>query len=512
MPEIPEIVTDAQRLATLGSYRILDTLPEAGFDDVVMLARQVCQTPVALVSFVESNRQWFKAALGTEMCETPIEQSVCAHAIAQNDTLIIPDLTKDGRTAWNRLVTDEPHIRFYAGAILRSLDGQPLGTLCVIDLEPRPQGLTSEQVAGLEALSRQVMVLLELRRAASEAEGTIAQQQTEQDALERRQAASERLIARLHDNERRLRMAQEAGQIGTFEIDIATNQIRPSEQFCIIFGLPVSRLIPASAAERMVHPDDAAIVSNESARALGQLAPTIEYRIKRPDGTVVWISRRGELVRDPRGQPVRMIGVVQDITQRKQADDRQQVLNHELSHRLKNTLTMVQAIATQTMRGASDKEAVKAFNRRVTALSRAHDILLQTSWSSADLRNVLTAVMELHADAGRFFVAGPDVRLGDKAALSLSLLVHELATNAVKYGSLSMPGGGVETTWRIDGSDLVLSWREFGGPAAQEPERGGFGTRLIKLGIAGTGQAELAYTSTGFSAVFRAPLSLIVDR
>src|ERR1700759_2685917 len=110
MSNVPKIVADPARLKALASYGIVDTLPERGFDDGVLVAKQICRTPVALVSFVESGRQWFKATSGTELCQTPIEQSVCAHALAQSGTLIIPDLTNDERTKDNTLVTAEPHI------------------------------------------------------------------------------------------------------------------------------------------------------------------------------------------------------------------------------------------------------------------------------------------------------------------------------------------------------------------------------------------------------------------
>lgn len=223
MSDIPPIVTDPLRLAILDSYNILDTLPEQGFDDVVLLAREICQTPVALVSFVGSRRQWFKATSGTKLCETPIEQSVCAHALAQPSTLVIPDLAADHRTRDNTLVTGEPNIRFYAGALLNSADGVPIGTLCVIDTKPRPDGLSRAQLLGLEALARQVMLLLELRKAATHADEAFSQQGEAGQPNERRQAAVERFILRLQDNERRLRLAQEAGQVGTFEIDIRTN-------------------------------------------------------------------------------------------------------------------------------------------------------------------------------------------------------------------------------------------------------------------------------------------------
>jgi PAS domain S-box-containing protein len=155
---------DPARLAALDRYGILDTRGEQGFDDIVLLASRICGTPVALVSLVTADRQWFKARIGFDPCETPLSQSVCAHALQQPGLLVIPDLTADPRTRDNPLVTGEPRLRFYAGARLETPEGKPLGTLCVIDGKPRPEGLTPEQAESLEALARQVMAQMELRR------------------------------------------------------------------------------------------------------------------------------------------------------------------------------------------------------------------------------------------------------------------------------------------------------------------------------------------------------------
>jgi GAF domain-containing protein len=267
MTEVPSIVAERYRLDALNSYDILDTAPEAGFDDIVLLAHEICDTPVALVSFVASKRQWFKAASGTELCQTPIEQSVCAHALAQPDTLVIPDLTKDERTRSNTLVTSEPHIRFYAGALLKSAEGVPLGTLCVLDLQPRPRGLTAAQIGGLEALARQVMLLLELRKALLLSEGSLDRGELGKDGRQPSRAISDQFVTRLQDNERRLRMAQEAGQIGTFEIDVRTNRVRPSEQFCRIYGLPFKPWLDASEIEKLIYSEDFDRISHAPDRA-----------------------------------------------------------------------------------------------------------------------------------------------------------------------------------------------------------------------------------------------------
>lgn len=157
--------TETDRLAALRRYDILDTDTEAVFGDFVKIAAEICNAPMALVSFVDEARQWFAAELGLGAKETPIDQSVCAHAIRQREVFVVPDLAADPRFTANPLVTGAPNLRFYAGAILTTPEGLPLGSMCVLDTEPRPAGLTARQMETLEALARQVMAQLQLRLA-----------------------------------------------------------------------------------------------------------------------------------------------------------------------------------------------------------------------------------------------------------------------------------------------------------------------------------------------------------
>jgi len=171
--------TESDRLAALRSYRVLDTPPEPAFDELVQLAARACQAPIALISLIDERRQWFKAEVGLGMRETPLDRSICLTAMLQPGLTIVPDLTEDPRFARNPLVTGEPHLRFYAGAVLRTPDGVPLGALCVLDCVPRD--LTGDQAYTLQTLARQVMSQLELRRALAERDEVLeASQQIEQ--------------------------------------------------------------------------------------------------------------------------------------------------------------------------------------------------------------------------------------------------------------------------------------------------------------------------------------------
>jgi anti-sigma regulatory factor (Ser/Thr protein kinase) len=189
---------EGSRLAALGRYRILDTEPERSFDDLTLLASQICGTPMALISLVDANRQWFKSRVGVSVTETSRAISFCAHAIGSRDILVVPDASRDHRFRDNPQVTGDHRIRFYAGAPLVTPDGYGLGTLCVFDRVPRT--LTPDQLAALDALRRQAEGKLELRRNLIELEQALA-------ARDRAEAEQRQLIADLraaHADVRRL--------------------------------------------------------------------------------------------------------------------------------------------------------------------------------------------------------------------------------------------------------------------------------------------------------------------
>jgi PAS domain S-box-containing protein len=255
------------------------------------------------------------------------------------------------------------------------------------------------------------------------------------------------------------------------------------------------------------------------ARALAGETVTFEASMPHRDGTRRETDTRYIPRRDSAGKVDGFYALAIDITDRKRAEAQQRLLMHELSHRMKNMLTMVQAMATQTLRTATSmKDARDTLAARLVMLGKAQDILLQEARDRASVRDLVMAAVEVHGDdqPGRFRVSGPDLQLGPKPALSLSLALHELATNAAKYGALSTPDGHVEIAWSIEPQDnepcFRLRWSEHGGPPVVPPSSKGFGSRLIERGLAGEfgGKVQLDFEPTGVVCTITAPLSGLI--
>jgi two-component sensor histidine kinase/PAS domain-containing protein len=818
----PLLVGDVDRLAALDSFAILDTPAEPGFDDIVHLACRLCAAPVALVSLVAGDRQWFKARANFPPCETDLNSSVCAHALATPDQILtIPDLTADPRTSGNPLVTGEPFIRFYAGAPLVTSEGHAVGTLCVIDHNPRPDGLTDTQAEDLRSLARQVVHQLELRRAIVGRDAARAEERrafTAREALRDMQAAVAKadgdleavlaavvagamqavpaaeggvveLIAgdeleyqvtrgtlashvglrlpllgsfagycisshapqRMTDAEtdphvdralaRRLQirsatatpvMRGEAALgvlklqsnqpdaftdrdlelVGLFagaatagltaaevRASVRANDVywrglfdRLSEGFLVgevmrdsagsitdwrylevnpawgelvgvdpktVVGRTIREVFPGiedawvdefadvvrtgkpttftrqvgtlrrwyegrafrleedrfgvlflevterleterrhnallSLGDRLRDATTKGEMAAAAAEAMGDaldlsragycsvdaeyetVAVERDWRLPglpsiagrhhfRAYGSYIEQLKRGETVvvhdvcTDPRtateakslitiqaralfNLPVmergRFVGLLFAIcdhshawtddevrflrevasrtraaVSRAETEEQQHLLNGELSHRLKNTLAIVQSLAAQTLRGVTERDIVQTFDRRVLALSRAHDALVQRNWSKARIRSVMEGVLTMQAELDRFAFDGPDMDVTPDAAMSLSLLMHELATNALKYGALSVETGQVRIAWKPEDAAepmLRLEWDERGGPPPCAPQgRTGFGSKLIRMGLLGTRDVDIRYEEAGLRAAFKAPLTQV---
>lgn len=263
-----------------------------------------------------------------------------------------------------------------------------------------------------------------------------------------------------------------------------------------------------------MHPDDHAATLAEWDRCLASGEPyDVEHRVRRRDGSYRWARSRAFPRRDSEGAIILWYGNTEDIHERKVAEEHQRLLINELNHRVKNTLASVQAIAFQTLRGDIPlPEARARFEARLMALSAAHNLLTEENWVGASLERVVKDATEhLAGDARRFDVAGEPLRLAPRAALALAMALHELGTNAAKYGALAAEAGRVAIAWKVDGDRLRLQWRESGGPPVEAPTRRGFGSRLIERGLQPDlgGAASLHFDPEGLRCEIEASLAAI---
>lgn len=625
--------SEDERLRALHRLDILDTKPEESFEEIVKAAARAFGMPMAAISLVDRNRQWFKAQVGLGVPETARDLSFCAHAIRGDGVMIVPDATRDTRFVDNGLVTGDPSLRFYAGAVIRSEDGLPLGALCVLDTSAHPTGLTQEQAALLQTLADQVSEQLRLRSLVRLHEANAARQ-------------AHAIEATRHREDRLLR-ALGSGAVGWWEWDVPNDIVIGSPDLALDFGLDpqvAAEGAPIDVFFAHVHPLDRPDLTASVREAVETGAPFREqYRILHPDGRVIWILARGRCLREDAGGPgffpgvaldvterveaerrhresdlrrelamtaarlgswdhdlaqgirrydaralallglnaeesrdvantyrvvhpddrepleratraaiepsrigpfretfrvvdretgeirwlaatgrtdfqngicSRFIGVLEDVTEERTAEEHRRMLTNEMTHRVKNTLAVVGSIVDASIRSAEDLPgARREVTSRLASFAKAHDLLIAESWLSAEVRTIVQqATQALGLPEQRLELQGPSLRLAPKPALQLSLALHELGTNAIKYGALSNDTGRIRIRWATDGAPdptFTLEWVERGGPPVDPPRRKGFGTRLVEAATAAEfrGTSILDYQPAGLQWHLAAPFS-----
>lgn len=320
---------------------------------------------------------------------------------------------------------------------------------------------------------------------------------------------------KLSESERRLQLSQNAAGISALELDIATGTVYGADGFWDVWGLTERESVHISVLESIVIPEDRDVRSTEATRQSGTAQPNVEYRIRRPDtGEVRWLSRNIDFVYDTTGKPVKMFGIVQDISGRKESESRQKMLTHELEHRIKNILAMVAAIASQTLRNTDIETGRRVLSDRLRALAKAHDILNDTRWTDASINQVIASTAAVFPSQ-QIQIDGPPVPLTPKMALSLALAVNELGTNSLKYGALSSQDGVVAIDWSWDAAasdglaNLTWRWKESGGPPVGPPTRRGFGSFLVERVLAADfgGSVRINYHLGGVECILVAPMA-----
>lgn len=418
----------------------------------------------------------------------------------------------------------ETHEQFTSQTKYFSAEGQRLSETRISKVLRTGEPVRNEEIVVERSDGSRVAVLIDidpLRDAAGNMLGAIT---CFQDITERKliHEALQQSQQDLRQQEQRWNATYEHAAIGIVEIDAEGRFLRVNESICDITGLSREELLGWRLFVR-THPEDRDVDEELYRRQVqGEIGfYSIEKRFVRRDGRVIWCSIRSSTVRDTAGRFLYGVRVVQDVTARKEAEDRQKLLMDELNHRVKNTLATVQSLAAQTARGVSSPEEFRrAFEGRLLALSQAHDQLTRRHWSSADLRAIVTAAVGPYLTAGqeRIVIGGGDVTVTPRVALTLAMVLHELTTNAVKYGALSTAIGRVDVSWRLEQRPaqpamLRLDWRESGGPPVSVPQRRGFGTRFIEESVKAElqGTALLRFDPGGLSCTMQVPHEVAVD-
>jgi PAS domain S-box-containing protein len=297
-----------------------------------------------------------------------------------------------------------------------------------------------------------------------------------------------------------------------------------NDRFCAIVQRDRETLLAGRFRDLAPEPERSATVDQARALLMGQIDSYVAERqiVSGVDGSLIWIHLTVSRVQLG-DAPAYLVVIISDISARKRVEaeqhsyqDKLRLLINELNHRVKNTLATVQSMAAQTLRNERDPlVAFEKFESRLLGLSKAHDLLTRESWNGADLREVAERALAPFEAAAGTTIAGPPVWLAPGGALTMALIFHELATNALKYGALSIPGGRVALAWAYDAEarSLSLTWTESGGPPVVTPTRHGFGSRLIERSLRGElkGEATMDFRPSGLVCTMQARLSAPVS-
>lgn len=469
---------EPKRLAALCAYEIFDTPPEKAYDDFVKLAQLICGTSVAVINLIDAERQFFKAEIGLGNTQPPpLAVSICAHATLERNLFIVPDTALDPRFAANPIVHPPHNLRFCAGALLITPDGHPLGSLCVLDAAPRPNGLTEAQAEALQALARQVMTQMELRRA-------LADKGLAEAALAAAFQTNADILASIDDP--------------FFVLDGELNVVFSNREFAEMVGRPDNDLVGSAFLDLLSHQPN--YNQSESMALLsGVMRDRVSKRLEMRSAAMgnSWI--------DVAVYPISNGGIVvymKNIDWRKQLEAdlaaalkklRDQLAEKELlmletHHRVKNSLQMVQSLLTLQSRNIADPDIAQKVVEsaaRVRIFGALHETLYRiAAGAHVDMADYLEIIVaDLNSGMGATLEGRP-IRI-DAQPLSwpsadvtiVGLVLTELVTSALKYGA-----GAVDVHLRVDAGDAVLTVSDEGRSLPQnfDPAKAsGLGMRLI---------------------------------
>lgn len=467
MDDAPIVSDDRQETARLKALRALGILDgevnEPRLLRVARLASRLFDAPKAAVALVDQDRIWRKAFIGYAGPEAPRSNDLADKVVSTGRALDLAAPIRDGQ-------------------------GHVLGALVVEGLGAHGAA-TAEDLQSLEDLAD---LAAELLTAKPDGDRTLEGE--------------------------RLNLAITAAALGEFEWDIKRDVFKISPRLAKVAGIAPG-VIPSENGAALfpyIHPEDREAAREEINRQLAETGRySLEYRrLPDADGRAVWYHGSGVMLFGPDHEPTYLIGVVQDISERKAEEQQREALVAELDHRIKNLLAVVQSVAAQSARKSASLDVfLKTFAARLKSMSSAHDLLSAARWRGATLARIAAAELGGLAPTQTRW-DGPELFLTPRAAAALSLALHELAVNAVRYGSLSTENGKVEVVWRRtpDGG-FALEWLETGGPPAAAPATKGFGATLIE-DVAGRelgGSAKINYRSSGVTAMIVGAAEALAD-
>jgi PAS domain S-box-containing protein len=358
-----------------------------------------------------------------------------------------------------------------------------------------------------EVLRAKVRVFAELFRKTRELEQLNA---TLERHVAERTAELEHANSRLTLSEQGRSLALVAGQMGSWDWDLAAKEWKWDEGQHRIFGVEAGDFkICAENIRALIHPDDW-LPLREVARgmAAGARSQQTEFRVLRPNGEIRWCIGTAAASVDAAGKLLRVSGVTIDVTDRKEAEERQVLLAREVDHRARNALAVIQSIIRLT-RAKTVDDYVQAIEGRIKALARAHTLLSDSRWHGADLATLVADEMAPYRAGDKVKCGGPDISLQPATAQGLALALHELATNAAKHGALSSPAGKITLDWQLESDALTLNWTENGGPRIAQPSQRSFGLKVIAASIEQQlgGKASFDWNPNGLRAAFSIPRS-----
>ena len=457
-PDHVPTTTAAARLAALAALDLVDAQDEPGLLALVRFAARLCEAEAAAVNLLDRDAVRTIASVGLD---GPAPLALVRRTVARGELTLTRGQDMVGEAA------DLPW-RFHAGLPLKSEKGVVLGTLAVFDRSPR-EALTQLQEDGLRLLAEQVAVQFARRRVAREAAAATG--------------------TRLFDDIDVRRMIDAVPQMVWSTRPDGYHDFFNARWYQETGTPPGST--DGEAWADLFHPDDQEETWGRWAHSLETGDPyEIEYRLRGRDGRWRWVLGRALPLRDADGTITRWVGTCTDIDERKRLAEEREIVSHELSHRIKNIFSVISGLLAFSARNRPEVSGFAADLRaRILALGRAHDFVRPHSQNSEPphatdhLHGLVEEILAPYqTGTGRVVVRGPNPPIDDRSATPLALLLHELATNAAKYGALSEPDGRVTVEIADRGDAIALRWQEAGGPALTTvPEHEGFGSRLIEL-------------------------------